>query len=128
MAYLADTRRAYERGLASDEPSTWNVARPFSYVLDGLGLGWEDVVYTNASKSQLLPGAKLVRLVEGCLDEWPLEDLADQLGASAVITCSAIVRTRLRTVGFPVEYFPQRFSYARLDEIIAAIRSRIPPA
>lgn len=67
------------------------------------------------------------RLVNGCLDEWPVEDLALRIGASVVVTCSAIVRTRLQTTGAPVEYFPQRFGYVRLDEIIAAIRSGMPP-
>ena len=126
-AYLSDIRRAYERGLTGDELGTWKVARPFDYLLRGLGMVWEEVVYTNASKSQLIPGADLGRLVHGCLDEWPVDELADRVGASVVITCSSIARDRLLDKGFAFEYFPQRFSYARLDEIIDAVRSRIQP-
>jgi hypothetical protein len=120
--YLADTRRAYLRGLSGAEPGRWNVSRPFSYLLQRLGLDWDNVCYTNGSKSQAVPGAAIDRLIRGCVQRWPVEDLAARLGASHVITSSAVVRDDLRSKEVPVLHFPQRFSYARLDAIADVIR------
>jgi hypothetical protein len=124
--YLNDTRRGYLQGLTRPNGARtgfWNVTRGFSYVLDGLDTIWDEVVYTNASKSQQVPGSDLDQVVGGCLDEWPIEDLARMVEARAVITCSALVRDRLTTSDVRFEYFPQRWSYRRLDEIISVLRT-----
>jgi hypothetical protein len=100
----------------------WNVTRGFSYVRDGLDSAWDEVVFTNASKSQQAPGSDLNPVVTGCLEEWPIEDLARKVEARAVVTCSARVRDRLAGTGVRFEHFPQRWSHRRLDEIIALLR------
>jgi len=119
--YFSEVQAAYHRGLAGDDDGgePWKVARPFAYILRQLGMSWPEVAYTNASKSQ--HDSAPSKLITGCLSRWPLEELATRLDARAVITCSAPARESLANKGLAVHYFPQRYSYAKLDEIATAI-------
>lgn len=111
--YLDITRECYLEGLRG-----WNVAAPFAEIMRALGTSWDDVAYTNASKTQLLPGHNLNKVVRDCLRRFPISTLASStLEASLVVTCSAQARDALRKAGVPCEYFTQSQQWRKPGEI-----------
>jgi len=103
------------------------VARPFDYILRRLRVGWPDVAYTNASKSQAVPGAEISQLIRACGERFPIDRLASTLDASSIVVCSAPVHALLLAQGVTHEYFKQQgWSYQDLDAIAQRCHSRLP--
>lgn len=119
-AFLRATRDLYGFGLRR-----WNVGRGFTRILEQLGLTWDDVAYTNAGKCQQLPGGDMGRIRTACVVRFPPSRLAGAIGAQAVITCSRDAETEATEAGLTAEWFPQRYSHARLDEIARSTRVRL---
>lgn len=105
--YLKAMQDAYLIGFAH-----WNVAIDFDTLLNHLHLDWTQVAYTNAAKSQCLPGdAAQGDIVSACLDRFKISDLAKDLQPRCIISRSAPARDRLTRAGLEPEYFHQTRNY-----------------